>query len=235
MGIFQALKEEAIDNCRGRVWWIRVPFLLYFAYVLIRHLQNPLYKSIIGALNLGIHELGHVITCFAGPHICAFAGTGLQCLVPVLAMWNFYRQKDFFAISLCFGWLSTNFFEVATYLADSRSLSLPLVSLGPSAKHDWNYLLSEMNLLQYDTLIADWIRLFGVATMFACFVSGGWIILQMYKYRNEGIMSFLQHDAGNVNPPIMIPDEDYETPFAPRTVKDADYHVSFDFEDKERL
>jgi len=176
-----ALISEILDWCRGKNWAARVPLLLYFVYVLIRHIESPLYSSMLGGLNLGIHELGHIVFGFFGQDLAIAGGTILQLLAPVFAFFNFYRQKDFFAMALSFGWLSTNFFNIAVYVGDARSLSLPLVSVFGQASvyHDWEYLLGRMNLLRYDTVIASGIRFLGVVSMLVCLAGGAWLLWQM--------------------------------------------------------
>jgi hypothetical protein len=185
MEFFLIIKHEAKEWSRGRIWWLRLPLLLFFVYILFHHLKDPEYKSIIGPLNLGIHELGHVIFGLFGMFIGILGGSLLQCLAPVLAVFNFYRQKDFFAIALCSGWLSTNIFEVATYVADARSMKLPLVGFTPDPIHDWNYLLRKLNLLQHDQHIAALLRISAVIFMLTCFISGAWILWQMYISKND--------------------------------------------------
>jgi hypothetical protein len=178
-----SFKGRAIDWCRGKNWAVRAPFLIFFTYVLARHLADPEYSSILGGLNLGIHELGHFVFSFAGAFLGVSGGTILQLAVPLFGIFNFYHQDDFFSMALCLGWLSTNFFSIATYVADARRLELPLVTPfgGDNVVHDWEYILSRTNILQYDTLIATIIRIFAVVSMLACFVSGAWILLQMHK------------------------------------------------------
>ncbi len=173
---------EALDWCRGRNWFIRSLLLLWFLYLLIKSLINPEYRSVLGALNLGIHELGHLVFSFFGNFLQILGGTLLECLAPILGMINFYRQKDFFAISLCFGWLSTAFFGVATYIADARTMSLPLVTPFGSDSgvyHDWNYLLSKLGMLQHDSFLAFILRLLATVSMLVCLITGSWLLLHM--------------------------------------------------------
>jgi hypothetical protein len=180
------LIQEAIEWCKGKNWMVRAPLLAYFAYVLIRHLQSPLYSSIIGGLNLGIHEMGHLFFGLMGQSVSVAGGTIFQLALPVFAVFNFYRQRDFFAIAISFGWLSTNFFNIATYVGDARKLELPLVSIGGAAvHHDWEYMLGSMHILQYDTLIAGVIRVLAVLSMLACFAAGSWLLWQMARNKAE--------------------------------------------------
>lgn len=189
MRTFRAILDEVVNWCQGKKWWVRLPFLLWFAYVLFRHLLDPEYSSILGPINLGIHELGHFVFGFLGEFLSVAGGTLLQLSIPVFAIFNFLRQSDFFSIALSFGWLSTNLFSIATYVADARRLELPLVTPfgGDTVVHDWEYLLSTMNILQYDTVIAFVFRVMAVITMLFCFVSGAWLLWQMAKSRSQSI------------------------------------------------
>ncbi|MDD5166643.1 MAG: hypothetical protein PHQ57_04580 [Candidatus Omnitrophica bacterium] len=184
--IFRDIRQEALDWCKGKNWHWRLLILAWFAYVLFRHLNDPMYNSILGALNLGIHELGHFVFGLFGNFLGVLGGTLLQCFVPVLSVANFYHQRDFFAIALSFGWLSTNFFDVARYIADARAMELPLVSpFGMSAIHDWNHLLSKLGLLEYDHMLSFSIKVLALISMLACLVAGGWLIWQMKLQKEE--------------------------------------------------
>ena len=165
---------------------MRLPFLVWFAYLLARYLQNPRYWNVFSYLNLGIHELGHYVFSFFGMFINVLGGTLLECLAPVFGIVNFYRQRDFFAISVCFGWLSTVLFGVSVYVADARAMELPLVTpfgMDTPVTHDWNYLLSSMGLLQYDTFLGSLIRGSAVISMLVCLITGAWLLWNMRNDR----------------------------------------------------
>lgn len=185
--VIDYLREESINWCKGRIWIVRLPLLLWFGYIFIKHLFNPQYWGFLGSLDLCIHETGHFIFSPFGEIIGALGGTLFQCLVPVLLMVGFYPQRDFFAISLCFGWLSVNLFSVSTYIADAQARQLPLFNLFQGADelkqgHDWHYLLSKFGILKLDFLIAFFVKLLAILSMSACLVYGGWLLWQMFKY-----------------------------------------------------
>jgi hypothetical protein len=48
-------------------------------------------------------------------------------------------------------------------MADARSMSLPLVTVGDPdiVEHDWNTIFSSLGILQYDTAIASFVRIVG--------------------------------------------------------------------------
>ena len=174
--------NEAASWAKGKNYLVRLPFLIWFAYIFIRHLGNPMYSSILGPLNLGIHELGHFVLSPFGFFIGVTGGTLFQLAAPVAGMVNFYIQRDYFAIMLCFGWLSTNFFDVARYAADARSMSLPLVSpfgMG-DVVHDWNYMLGRLGILWLDGALGLIFRSCAFVSMSVCLLSCSWLLYEMY-------------------------------------------------------
>jgi len=110
-------------------------------------------------------------------------GTIAQCLVPLISFFMFYKQRDFFAISVSFCWMGTNLFSVAVYMADARKMALPLVTPfgGEEIIHDWNYLLGKMGLLNSDTVLGGCFRLLAILNMVIGLGFGAWLILKMFK------------------------------------------------------
>jgi hypothetical protein len=164
----------------GRSWAARVPLLIYFAWVFQHHLQNPFYVSLLGGLNLGIHELGHFLWNPLGETWMMLGGSLTQCLLPVIAMVMFYRQRDYFAIAIAFCWLSTNLFSVATYAADAVTQQLTLVSpVGDDPMHDWGYLLGRWGKLSKAAAIGGTIRQTAVVAMVMGLAAGAWVLWRM--------------------------------------------------------
>jgi len=184
---FTQLLNDIPYKVKGKNWFIRLPLLAYFFYVFIRHWHDPAYRSIIGALNLGIHEVGHMVFGMFGEFMGVAGGTLLQLMAPIFGIYNFYRQEDYFAITLCFGWFGVNLYEIARYVADARAMALPLVSpFGAGAGHDWNFLLSRVGLLNFDGEVASCIRFIAGCLMVFCLAAGGWILkLMRSKLRAE--------------------------------------------------
>lgn len=154
--------------------------MLGFAFVFAGDLRDPNSGDLLYPLNLGIHEMGHLIFSWCGQFLMVAGGTITQLAAPLFGMWNFYRQEDFFALTLCFGWLATNLLNVSRYMADARSMDIPLLSVGGGdVIHDWNYLLGHMGLLPFDHLLAGFVWCLGILSMLVCFVAGGWLLWQM--------------------------------------------------------
>ena len=162
---------------------LRLILWLFLLYVFLRHLGNPMYQSIFKPLNLGIHELGHLIFSPLGQFLMVAGGTIAQCLVPLISFFMFYKQRDFFAISVSFCWMGTNLFSVAVYMADARKMALPLVTPfgGEEIIHDWNYLLGKLGLLNSDIVLGGFVRLLAILNMVMGLAFGAWLILKMFK------------------------------------------------------
>lgn len=183
LALRERLVEEMRDWCAGRSWLVRVPLLLYLAYIFVRQIENSEYSSLFGALNLGIHEGGHLLFRSGGQFLHIAGGTFLQLLAPAASMVMFYRQRDYFAIAVCLGWLSTNFVNIGVYMADAEKMELPLVTVGDAAFviHDWRFLLSKFGLLRQCEALGGLTRLAGHLCMAGGLALAIWLLLQMYR------------------------------------------------------
>ena len=171
------LLKVSLERSRRGYWVIYSLLLLWGVYTLLKLIKNPDASTIFHGINLGIHELGHVIFSPFGEFIEILGGTIAQVSAPIISMLMFlFYQEDLFGASFCLAWLSTNLFSVATYVADARTMSLPLVGLGPNPMHDWNYILSRLGLLNYDYLIANLIRFLGYISLLGFLIIGGMIV-----------------------------------------------------------
>jgi hypothetical protein len=176
---------DAIDDwARDKSWAPRLPLLLYFGWVFRNHLNNPFYDSLVGGLNLGVHELGHVLWAPAGQLFAVLGGSLTQCLIPVLVVGLFWRQRDYFAVAVTFCWLATNLYGVATYAADALTQQMTLVSpFGDDPIHDWGFLLTKWQKLSKAAQIGNALRQAAGASMLFGLGAGGWILWRMHKLR----------------------------------------------------
>ncbi len=181
------LIADAREWCNGRMWFLRVPVWLWLAYIGVNQFMDPvMYTSLFGGINLGIHEGGHLLFAFFGRFICVAGGTIAQLSAPVISMWIFFKQRDYFGISVCFGWLSTNLIGVGVYMADAQDMVLPLVTVGGSSEnqvvgHDWRYLFTKLGVLGEDKTIGFLTRGLGSCALIFALVSGAWLIWEMYR------------------------------------------------------
>jgi len=183
-----AIRERIEAWCEGRSAAVRAPLLLWLAYAGVRHLADTDYTSVVGALNLGIHEGGHLLFSWLGWDFLTVAGgTILQLAAPLGAAVMFARQPDWFAVSFSGGWLATNLYSVATYAADAREMNLPLVTVGDGEClgncHDWNYMLAALHLLSLDRAIATLFRVAAFACLWGSVAAGGWMLWRTARSR----------------------------------------------------
>jgi hypothetical protein len=178
-------RERVEDWCAGRSGLVRAPLLLWLAYVAVRHVADPLYTSLFGSLNLGLHEGGHLLFGYLpGEFLAVAGGTLLQLAAPVLSAVMFLRQPDYFAVTVCGVWLSTNLYNVAAYMADARAQELPLVTVGDGECvicHDWGYMLGQLGMLSLDTTLAGLVRLLAFLVMWSSLAAGGWMLWRMAR------------------------------------------------------
>ena len=115
-------------------------------------------------VNLIVHEAGHFFFGWLGYTIGILGGTLGELLVPLLIGIYFLRQRHTAGVAFCAFWFFENFLYIGTYMADARSVSLPLVGSG---EHDWEILFGQWGLLIYDRAIGSWTRAFGWLGMLA--------------------------------------------------------------------
>lgn len=156
--------------------------LAYFGVV---QAIRPESWTLFSGINLPIHEGGHLLFRMVGwEFLHAAGGTLLQLLAPLGSALMFLRQRDYFAVAFCFGWLSTNLVGTGVYMADAEVMQLPLVTAeggGDAITHDWNFLFSQLGLLRACDAIGWLTRQAGNVSMLACLALGAWLMLQMHR------------------------------------------------------
>jgi len=185
--ILRTIAADARAWCQGRNWLVRAPLVAWGAWILLHHLRSPDYASFFAGLNLGIHELGHVVFMPLGQTMGVLGGSLAQVLAPLASCLVFLRQRDWFAISFCFLWLGASLFELARYVGDARALELPLVSpFGGDPIHDWHYLLAGAGLLRWDGTFAMLLRACAAASILVFLAAALWLLVQMARSGRTG-------------------------------------------------
>jgi hypothetical protein len=135
-----------------------------------------------------LHEGGHLLFGYLpGEFLAVAGGTLLQLAAPVLSAVMFLRQPDYFAVTVCGAWLSTNLYNVAADMADARAQGLPLVTVGDGECvicHDWGYMLGQLGMLSLDTTLAGLVRVLAFVVMRGSLAAGAWMIGQMARLRD---------------------------------------------------
>jgi hypothetical protein len=141
-------------------------FLAVYGAVCLMH---PGSGGLLDAVDLGIHETGHLVFAPFGEFLGFAGGTLAQLIMPAVFAVYFWRQGDRHAATVPLWWVAQNLWNISVYVADARAQALPLVGGG---EHDWAYMLGRLGWLQLDTRISRLIWLVGVVLFLVSIVQG---------------------------------------------------------------
>ncbi len=114
---------------------------------------------LLGSFDLGIHELGHLITSPFGDVMSFVMGSGLQVLVPLgLAAYFWLWQRDAIFSGLLMAWGGTSMQDVSVYIADAPFQHLQLIG----GTHDWWYLLSHFGKMSWANELSRGVWMLGL-------------------------------------------------------------------------
>ena len=111
----------------------------------------------------------------------------MVCLIACLL-----HTRDTFAAAFALWWLGENFLNIAPYIDDARSLTLPLLggntgADAPYGFHEWEYILKELGLIRHEHLIAALSNRIGILLMVCARVRDTLVLYKQYKqiHRNH--------------------------------------------------
>ena len=94
---------------------------------------------LLSLVDLGFHELGHLLTYPFSDRITAVMGSVTQVGVPAgLAVYFAWIRNDRIATSVCLTWAATAARDVSVYIRDAPHQQLELIG----GEHDWAFLLA---------------------------------------------------------------------------------------------
>jgi hypothetical protein len=130
---------------------------------------------LLGLVDLGFHELGHLLTYPFPDVITAMMGSIVQVAVPLgIALYFLLLRREPLGGGLCLGWAATSAQSVSVYIADAPRESLPLLGEGI---HDWSFVLGRFHALDHAAAIAASVKAFGLALLFAGFAICVWNLI----------------------------------------------------------
>lgn len=149
---------------------IAVIFTLYFLWCA----SAPDSIVFMHLINTPIHEAGHVLFRPFGEFMGVAGGSLFQIIVPLVFFGYFVWHRKPFSASIVLFWVGENFLDVYVYANDAVVMQLPLLSGMTGSEggfHDWNYLLTEMNMLDKTPTVAKALRFFGTVLIIAAGIS----------------------------------------------------------------
>lgn len=121
----------------------------------------------IDYINLLIHEGGHGIFKFFGRFIYTLGGSLMQVLIPGMFVVFYAIKRVRIGVQIFLLWLGENLINISVYISDARARKLPLLG-GHKVYHDWNWLLGQMGLLEYDEILGQIVFILGVLVFLLC-------------------------------------------------------------------
>jgi len=138
-------------------------------------------------VNLPFHEAGHIIFRPFGRFMASLGGSLTQLIIPLMCMAVFLlKTRDTFAAAFSLWWFGENFMDLAPYINDARSLTMPLLGgntgrTSPYGFHDWEFILKESGSAHHDRVLAHIAYRLGTVLMIFALVWGGYILYKQYK------------------------------------------------------
>ncbi|MBC7475930.1 MAG: hypothetical protein H7263_16730 [Candidatus Sericytochromatia bacterium] len=152
--------------------FIKLAFWLYLAYftfcIVTKKLET--INAFIHNIDLPIHEFGHVFfsfISFGNSTIMSAGGNLFQFIFPCILTGVFFfstKDKDFFGGFVCLIWAGETLVDASYYISDATTRDLPLITGDPDT-HDWFNVLSQLNILSWDTTIGKIVFTLGSLTM----------------------------------------------------------------------
>jgi hypothetical protein len=147
-------------------------WLAFYALFLLHMATDADGFPFTHGVNLVVHEAGHFFFGWLGWTIGILGGTLAEILVPLLFAAYFLRQGHTAGVAFCVFWMFHTSSAISVYMADARTVSLPLVGSGD---HDWEILFEQWGVLHRDTQIASVVRSLGWLGMLGSVAWLAWI------------------------------------------------------------
>jgi len=171
----------------GRVVIGLILFLWGWKFILTPMAKNYAGNSFFHLVDLPFHEAGHLFFQLFGRWMGSLGGTLGQLLIPLLCLIVFLiKYKNPFGASIALWWLGESFMDIAPYINDARDQELMLLGgiTGREADygvHDWEFILSELELLRYDHTLASLAHHFGIVLMLLSFAWAGYLLFKQCR------------------------------------------------------
>ena len=158
-------ERSTAENQRRLRLFITGALALYGVPCILR----PESGRLLDAVDLAIHETGHLLFAPFGEFLGFLGGTLFQLALPIAFVVYFWRQSDRHAATVALWWVAQNCWNISVYVRDARAQALPLVGGG---EHDWAYILGRLGWLRHDHALAVDLRLAGFAIYLYAIIAG---------------------------------------------------------------
>lgn len=139
---------------------------IYFLWIAF----DPMQGSFLDMVDLPIHETGHLLFRLLGEFMMIAGGSLFQVIVPAVFVGYFWWHEKPYSAAIVLFWVGQSIINVYVYAADAVVMQLVLTSglTGSEGSfHDWNYMLTQLGLINSTRTVAGLIRVAGTLTI-AC-------------------------------------------------------------------
>jgi hypothetical protein len=160
------------------IWGLRLLWLDYES--------NAIGRSFMHNINLMFHEAGHPIFGLLGHFFGYLGGSLMQLLVPAVFCFAFlWQNRDPFGASIGLWWFAVSLMDLAPYIGDARVMQLTLLGGGTGTDrpgmHDWNNILGQLGLLEWDRQLAWITDVSGELLLLLALAWGGRVLWQQHR------------------------------------------------------
>jgi hypothetical protein len=170
-----SLSWEELDDWKPVSRPVAIIILVFYFLFLLNAALDRSGFLFLDFANLLIHEAGHPLFSPFGETLMLVGGTLAELTVPLACAVYFFFRRESTGVAFCSFWFFENFLYIGTYMADARTLALPLVGSGD---HDWQLLFTQWNLLIHDQQIGHTTRTAGWLGML---VSISWFAYRSFR------------------------------------------------------
>jgi hypothetical protein len=152
---------------------INYPKLVFAVLLTVYFLSiayTPMNGSLLDIVDLPIHETGHLLFRPLGEFMMIAGGSLFQVIMPAIFVGYFIWNEKYYSAAIVLLWVGQSILNVYVYAADAVVMQLVLTSGMTGSEgsfHDWNYLLTETNLINSTKTVAGLIRFLGTLTIIA--------------------------------------------------------------------
>lgn len=140
---------------------LKIIILIIVSMYFFKIIKSPMDWHFIDNVNLIFHEAGHIIFSPFGEFVKILGGSIMQILIPLIIFIYFHINNQRFSASIILFWFSQSIINVSIYAKDAIFMDLPLIG-GENVIHDWNYIFSNLNILEYSSKVSYYITLIAI-------------------------------------------------------------------------
>ena len=152
-------------------------------------LNFPDTSWLLHAVNLVFHEAGHVFFSPFGRFLHVLGGTLGQLIIPAVVTGTFLWQRNTFGAAVGVWWLGESFLDISPYINDARAGQLMLLGgvTGSEVEdyHDWEVLLTKLNMMPHDQSLARLSFSIGSLLMLTAMLWSCYLLWKSWQLRSK--------------------------------------------------